>query len=163
MVDIINPFIHLLPFTLLMQATPSPFVCEGPAVPGCGAEQGGGALTAPAQSPACSGMSSKGAGWKAKALGCALDSGADLTGDFDQVWCFGRKGLLLFVFKSRVALLYAQRCGTEFSPCAIKGCCDIRPDVRRFLLSLLCSSVWKWHLQTRNTDNYSPILWESLI
>lgn len=32
-----------------------------------------------------------------------------------------------------------------------------------FLLSLPHSSEWKWHLQTPNTDNYSRILWESLI
>lgn len=47
------------------------------------------------------------------------------------------------------------------SHCALLKAAVISTLTCRFL-SLLHSSVWKWHLQTCNTDNYSHILWESL-
>lgn len=53
--------------------------------------------------------------------------------------------------------------GTESLLCTREGCRNIHTDVCGFLPSLLQSSAWKWHFQSCNTDNYSHILWESLI
>ena len=98
-------------------------------------------------------------------LSSALDSWAELAGDFEQVWWFGRKGFWEAFFRAEwfSGVIHTWYCGTEFSLCTIEGCCNIHTDMCGLLLSLLHGSVWKWHLQTRNTDNYSHILWESLI
>lgn len=84
-------------------------------------------------------------------LGSALDSWAELTGGFDQVWYFGEKRVCFFFF-----CLLAAGSLVSYTPgtVALNSCCALLKAaviftlmcVDGFLLSLLHSSLWKWHL-----------------
>lgn len=80
----------------------------------------------------------------------------------DSVALWDQRAFVGVLLEQSISAIH-QRCGSEFSLCPVKGCCNIHTDVCRFLLSLLHSSAWEWHLPTSNTDNYSHILGESLI
>lgn len=82
-------------------------------------------------------------------LGSALDSWAELTGGFDQVGCFGgKKGVFFCLLAAGSLVSYTP--GTM----ALNSCCALSKAaviftlmcVDGFLLSLLHSSLWKWHL-----------------
>lgn len=103
-VDIINPFIHLLPFIQLTQATLSPFVYAEPVTwllaPGPSWCSGGAGVSVPADLILLSRVSQlrrSRAGSK-ETLGSALDSWAELMGGFElSVVVWEKRALGLFL------------------------------------------------------------------
>lgn len=161
-----------------MQATPSPFVYKEPVTCWLGVamlRRGWWFCTSRSElkdafseaSPALEWVSSEGTGWEAKRLWVLLWT----PGQSWQVALIkwgalgGKKGFFFCLLAAGSLVSYTP--GTM----ALNSCCALSKAaviftlmcVDGFLLSLLHSSLWKWHLWTQNTDNYSHILWESLI